>query len=172
MDAAKFASSQEPIRERYRKDAQAALLTLKAKGTADSSTITCKIETGRGPAVAGIHPKCGGSGLDLCSGDLLLEALVACAGISLKAAASVLQIPVTSAVISAEGDIDLRGTMGVSPDVPVGFKEIRLNFDIETSAPQGELDRLLEMTERYCVIFQTIQKSPATKARVRVLREE
>jgi uncharacterized OsmC-like protein len=170
MDAAKFASAQEPIRERYRNNAKEALLTLKAKGTANASTITCKIETGRGLAVAGIHPKCGGSGLDLCSGDLLLEALVACAGVSLKAAASVLAIPVTSAVITAEGDVDLRGTMGVTEGVPVGFKEVRLNFDVETSAPQHKLDQLLEVTERYCVIFQTIQSTPAIKARIRMMQ--
>ncbi|MGZ5836025.1 MAG: OsmC family protein [Xanthobacteraceae bacterium] len=172
MEASKFAASQAPIREKFAKDANAALLTLKAKGTADSSTITCRVDTGRGLALAGIHPKCGGSGLELCSGDMLLEALVACAGVSLKAAASVLGIPVTSALITAEGNVDLRGTMGVAPDVPVGFKEIRLNFDIETSAPQAKLDELLAVTERYCVIFQTIQSQPATKARVRAVQSK
>ena len=170
MDAAKFAAAQAPIREKFAHDARAALLTLKATGTADASTITCKVDTGRGLAVAGIHPKCGGSGLDLCSGDMLLEALVACAGVSLKAAASVLAIPVTAATITAEGDVDLRGTMGVSEDVPVGFKEIRLTFDVETSAPQAKLDELLAVTERYCVIFQTIQSRPATRARMRAVQ--
>ena len=109
MEASKFRAAQEPLKERYRKDAKAALLTLKAKGRADDSTVTCKVETGHGLAVAGIHPKCGGLGLELCSGDLLLEALIACAGVSLKAAASVLDVPVKSATISAEGDVDLRG---------------------------------------------------------------
>jgi len=170
MEASKFLAAQEPLKERYRSDAKAALLTLKAKGTADASTVTCKVETGRGLAIAGIHPKCGGSGFELCSGDLLLEALIACAGVSLKAAASVLGVPVKSATILAEGDVDLRGTLGITEGVPVGFKEIRLQFEIETDAAQSDLAQLLEMTERYCVIFQTIQNSPNTKARMNVVR--
>ena len=170
MQAEKFRATQGPLKERYRTDAKAALLTLKAKGTADHSTVTCKVETGRGLAVAGIHPKCGGSGLDLCSGDLLLEALVACAGVSLKAAATVLDIPVKSAVVSVEGDVDLRGTLGVAEDVAVGFKEIRLRFGVETDAAQDRLDQLLSVTERYCVIFQTIQNSPKTSVRIDAVR--
>jgi uncharacterized OsmC-like protein len=124
--------------------------------------VTCKVETGRGLALAGIHPKAGGSGLELCSGDMLLEALIACAGVSMRAAAAVLEIPIKSAAISAEGDVDLRGTLGVTEGVPVGFKEIRLRFDIDTDAPQDQLVQLLELTERYCVVFQTIQSSPKT----------
>jgi uncharacterized OsmC-like protein len=170
MDATIFRTKQEPLKELYRKDAEAALLTLKARGVADDSTVTCKIETGRGLAVAGIHPKCGGSGLELCSGDLLLEALIACAGISLKAAAAMLDIPVKSAIVSAEGDIDLRGTLGVAAEAPVGFQDIRLHFNVETDASQDQLDRLLEMTERYCVIFQTMQKSPKTSVRIDAVR--
>jgi len=170
MQAEKFRSSQEPLKERYRTDAKAALLTLRAKGAADDSTITCKVETGRGLAVAGIHPKCGGSGLDLCSGDLLLEALVACAGVSLKAAATMLDIPIRSAAISVEGDVDLRGTLGVAEDVPVGFTEIRLRFDVETDAPQHRLEQLLRVTERYCVVFQTIQSSPRTAVRINAVQ--
>lgn len=170
MEASKFRAAQEPLKERYRTDAKAALLTLKAKGTTDDSTVTCTVETGRGLAIAGIHPKCGGSGLELCSGDLLLEALIACAGVSLKAAASVLDIPLKSATVSAEGDVDLRGTLGVTDGVPVGFREIRLSFDVETDASQSDLAQLLEMTERYCVIFQTIQNSPNTKARINFVR--
>ena len=166
MEASKFRAAQEPLKERYRADAKAALLTLKAKGRADDSTVTCKVETGRGLAVAGIHPKCGGSGFELCSGDLLLEALIACAGVSLKAAASVLDVPVKSATISAEGDVDLRGTLGVTDGVPVGFKEIRLHFDIETDAPQSDLAQLLEMTERYCVIYQTLSGNPEMHASI------
>ena len=115
-------------------DAKAALLTLRAKARPTMPRVTCKVETGRGLALAGIHPKCGGSGLELCSGDMLLEALIACAGVSMRAAAAVLDIPVKSAVVSAEGDVDLRGTLGVAEDVPVGFKEIRLRFDVETDA--------------------------------------
>ena len=160
MDAEKFQAAQAPLKERYRRNAKAALLTLKAKGMTDDLTVTCKVETGRGLAIAGIHPKCGGSGLDLCSGDLLLEALVACAGVSLKAAAAVLNISVKSAVISAEADVDVRGTLGLVEDVPVGFQEIRLRFDVETDAAQDRLDQLLSVTERYCVIFQTISEQP------------
>jgi uncharacterized OsmC-like protein len=162
MDISTFRTTQEPIKARYRKDAKAALLTLRATGTADDAAVTCKVETGRGLALAGIHPKAGGSGLELCSGDMLLEALIACAGVSMRAAAAVLELPIKSAVISAEADVDLRGTLGVTEGVPVGFEEIRLRFDIETDAPQNQLDQLLELTERYCVIFQTIQNSPKT----------
>jgi uncharacterized OsmC-like protein len=162
MDIATFRATQEPIKELYRKDAQAALLTLKARGKADDSRVTCKVETGRGLALAGIHPKAGGSGQELCSGDMLLEALIACAGVSMRAAAAVLEIPIRSAEISAEGDIDLRGTLGVREGVPVGFKEIRLRFDIDTDAEQSRLTELVKLTDRYCVIFQTIQRSPKT----------
>ncbi|MER9895254.1 OsmC family protein [Mesorhizobium sp. M0119] len=162
MDITTFRATQEPIKDLYRKDARAALLTLKAKGSADDSKVTCKVETGRGLALAGIHPKAGGSGQELCSGDMLLEALVACAGVSMRAAAAVLEIPIKSAEISAEGDVDLRGTLGVTEGVPVGFKEIRLRFDIETDVAQDRLTDLLELTDRYCVIFQTIQRSPKT----------
>ncbi len=144
---------------------------LKARGTASDPAVTCKVETGRGLAVAGIHPKAGGSGLELCSGDMLLEALIACAGVSLRAAAAVLDIPIKSVVVSAEGDVDLRGTLGVSADVPVGFKEIRLRFDVETDAPQDKLDLLAELTDRYCVIFQTIQNSPKTSVGISAIRE-
>jgi uncharacterized OsmC-like protein len=170
MEASTFRSTQAPLRERYRKDADAAFLTLKARGIAGDTTVTCKVETGRGLATAGIHPKAGGSGLELCSGDMLLEALVACAGVSLKAAATMLDIPLKSAVVSAEGDVDLRGTLGVSDDVPVGFKEIRLRFDVDTDAPDDKRDALLELVERYCVIFQTIQNSPKTDVRLNLMK--
>jgi uncharacterized OsmC-like protein len=162
MDVTTFKATQEPIRALYGKDAQAALLTLKAKGSASDSTVTCRVETGRGLALAGIHPKAGGTGQELCSGDMLLEALIACAGVSMRAAAAVLDIPITSAVVSAEGNVDLRGTLGVNDSVPVGFKEIRLRFDIDSDATQDQLDQLIALTDRYCVIFQTIQSSPRT----------
>src|SRR5262249_1796478 len=145
---------------------EAAFLTLKAAGAADESTVTCKVATARGLALAGIHPKAGGSGKELCSGDMLLEALVACAGVSIRAAAAMLEIPLTSVVVTAEGDVDLRGTLGVTEGVPVGFKEIRLRFDVLSDAPQDAIERLVELTERYCVIFQTIQNSPKTTVRV------
>jgi uncharacterized OsmC-like protein len=166
MDTANFRAVQGPLKDRYGQDAKAAFLTLKAKGSAEDSTVTCKVETGRGLAIAGIHPKCGGSGLELCSGDMLLEALIACAGVSMRAAAAVLDIPIKSAVVSAEGDVDLRGTLGVTEGVPVGFKAIRLRFDVKTDAPQNQLDQLLELTDRYCVIFQTIQNSPKTTVKL------
>jgi uncharacterized OsmC-like protein len=162
MDIATFRTTQEPFKERYRKDAKAAFLTLKAKGTANDAAVTCNVETGRGLALAGIHPKAGGTGRELCSGDMLLEALIACAGVSLRAAAAVLEIPIKSATISAEGDVDLRGTLGITEGVPVGFKEIRLSFDIDSEASQDRLDQLLELTDRYCLIFQTIQSQPKT----------
>ena len=128
------------------------------------------MDTGRGLAVAGIHPKAGGTGRELCSGDMLLEALIGCAGVSMRAAAAVLEIPLRGARVTADGDVDLRGTLGVSDDVPVGFTEIRLQFDVDTDAPQQDVDRLLELTHRYCVIFQTLQASPKTVARMNVIR--
>jgi uncharacterized OsmC-like protein len=170
MEIAIFRATQEPIRERFRQDAAAAFLTLRARGEADISTVTCKVETGRGLAVAGIHEKAGGSGRELCSGDMLLEALIACAGVSMRAAAAVLEIPIQAATVLAEGDVDLRGTLGVSNDVPVGFKEIRLQFDVKTDAPQQDVDRLLELTRRYCVIFQTLQNSPKTDVQMNAIR--
>lgn len=170
MDVASFRASQEPIKSRFREDAAAAFLTLRAKGATDVSSVTCKVETGRGLAVAGIHQNAGGSGRELCSGDMLLEALIACAGVSMRAAAAVLDIPIGAASVSAEGDVDLRGTLGVSEDVPVGFTDIRLRFDVETDAPQQDIDRLLDLTHRYCVIFQTLQNSPKTDVRMNAIR--
>jgi uncharacterized OsmC-like protein len=166
MDISIFRTTQEPIKALYAKDAKAAFLTLKATGNSSDSTVTCKVDTGRGLALAGIHPKAGGTGQELCSGDMLLEALVACAGVSMRAAAAVLEIPIKSATVSAEGDVDLRGTLGVTEGVPVGFKEIRLSFDIKTDASQQQLDQLIELTDRYCVIFQTIQNSPKTSVKL------
>jgi uncharacterized OsmC-like protein len=162
MEVTKFKASQEPIKALYSNDAKAAFLTLKATGSASEPSVTCKVETGRGLALAGIHPKAGGSGMELCSGDMLLEALIACAGVSMRAAAAVLEIPIKSAEVSAEGDVDLRGTLGVTEGVPVGFKEIRLRFDIDSEASREQLDQLIELTDRYCVVFQTIQNSPRT----------
>jgi uncharacterized OsmC-like protein len=167
MEVSKFKATQEPIKALYGKDARAAFLTLKATGSASDSTVTCKVETGRGLALAGIHPKAGGTGRELCSGDMLLEALIACAGVSMRAAAAVLEIPIKSAEVSVEGDVDLRGTLGVAEDVPVGFNEIRLSFDIDSDATQDQLDQLIALTERYCVIFQTIQNSPRTSVSLR-----
>src|SRR6186713_1238342 len=160
MDATELRTMQAPIKERYKGDPGAAMITLKAKGTLDDQNIACKVETGRALAVAGLHPATGGSGLELCSGDMLLEALVACAGVTLKAASTALEIPLKSGTVSAEGDLDFRGTLGVTKDAPVGCAEIRLRFDVETDAPQDKLDLLLKLTERYCVVYQTIRNGP------------
>ena len=160
MDAAQLRAMQAPIKDKYKSDADAALITLRAKGTLDDQKIACKVETGRALATAGLHPATGGSGLELCSGDMLLEALVACAGVTLKAVATALDIPLKSGKVSAEGDLDFRGTLGVAKDAPVGFRDIRLTFDVDTDAPQDKLDQLLKLTERYCVVYQTIKSGP------------
>jgi uncharacterized OsmC-like protein len=160
MDAAELRAMQAPIKDRYKSDPGAALITLKAKGTLDDSSIACKVETGRALAVAGLHPATGGSGMELCSGDMLLEALVACAGVTLKAVSTALAIPLKSGTVSAEGDLDFRGTLGVDKEAPVGFRQIRLRFDVDTDVPQDKLDQLLKLTERYCVVYQTIAKGP------------
>jgi uncharacterized OsmC-like protein len=160
MDAAELRAMQAPIKDRYKSDPGAALITLKAKGALDDSNIACKVETGRALAVAGLHPATGGSGMELCSGDMLLEALVACAGVTLKAVSTALAIPLKSATVLAEGDLDFRGTLGVDKEAPVGFRQIRLRFDVDTDVPQDKLDQLLKLTERYCVVYQTIAKGP------------
>lgn len=160
MDAAELRQMQAPLKERYKTDPKAALITLKAKGSTDSPGIACKIETGRAIALAGLHPATGGSGFELCSGDMLLEALVACAGVTLKSVATAIEVPLRSGNVCAEGDLDFRGTLGVDKETPVGFAEIRLRFEVDTDAPQDKLDLLLKLTERYCVVYQTIKNGP------------
>ena len=160
MNTNELRALQAPIKERYKNEPKAAYITLKAKGSLDDTNVACKVETGRALAVAGLHPATGGSGLELCSGDMLLEALVACAGVTLNAVATALDIPLKSASVSAEGDLDFRGTLGVAKDAPVGFAQIRLRFDLDTDAPQDKLDQLLKLTERYCVVYQTIKNGP------------
>ncbi len=160
MDAAELRAMQAPIKERYRSDPSAAVITLKAKGSVDGEGIACKLETGRALAMAGLHPATGGSGLELCSGDMLLEALVACAGVTLKSVATAIEVPLKAGNVIAEGDLDFRGTLGVDKEAPVGFAEIRLRFDVDTDAPQEKLDQLLKLTERYCVVYQTIKNGP------------
>ena len=160
MDATALRALQAPLKERYKGDPQSAVITLKARGTLDDVAIACKVETGRALAVAGLHPATGGSGLELCSGDMLLEALVACAGVTLKAVATAIEVPLKSGSVSAEGDLDFRGTLGVAKDAPVGFKQIRLRFEVDTDAPQDKLDQLLKLTERYCVVYQTLKSGP------------
>src|SRR5215468_85802 len=166
MHASQLRALQTPLKEKYRSTPEAALITLHAKGSLDDTSIACKVETGRALAVAGLHPATGGSGLELCSGDMLLEALVACAGVTLKAVSTALDIPLKSANVSAEGDLDFRGTLGVAKDAPVGFAQIRLNFDVDTDAPQEKLDQLLKLTERYCVVYQTIKSGPPVEVKL------
>ncbi|MGB3489228.1 MAG: OsmC family protein [Xanthobacteraceae bacterium] len=160
MDAAQLRAMQAPIKERLKNDPKTGMITLKAKGAVGTDGLTCKVETGRALAVAGLHPATGGSGLELCSGDMLLEALVACAGVTLKSVATALEVPLKAGHVSAEGDLDFRGTLGVDKEAPVGFAEIRLSFDVDTDAPQDKLDLMLKLTERYCVVYQTIKNGP------------
>ena len=166
MDAATLRATQAPIKDRYKTDPASAMITLKAKGSIDNEGIACKVETGRALAVAGLHPATGGSGLELCSGDMLLEALVACAGVTLKSVATAIEIPLKTGDVIAEGDLDFRGTLGVAKDAPVGFTDIRLTFRLDTDAPQAELDTLMKLTERYCVVLQTLRAAPKIEARL------
>ena len=160
MNAEDLRALQAPLKDRYRAEPAAAKVTLRAQGALDDAVIACKVETGRALAVAGLHPASGGSGLELCSGDMLLEALAACAGVTLKSVATAIEVPLRSGNVTAEGDLDFRGTLGVDKEAPVGFAEIRLRFDVDTSAPQEKLDLLLKLTERYCVVYQTIKNGP------------
>ena len=166
MDATALRAMQAPLKNRYKDDPKAARITLRAQGTLDAAHIACKVETGRALAVAGLHPATGGSGLELCSGDMLLEALVACAGVTLKAVATALDIPVKSGRVAAEGDLDFRGTLGVAKDAPVGFAAIRLRFEVDTDASQDKLDQLLKLTERYCVVYQTLKSGPPIEVKL------
>jgi uncharacterized OsmC-like protein len=166
MDAAMLRATQAPIKDRYKSDPKAAMITLRAKGSIDNEGIACKVETGRALAVAGLHPATGGSGLELCSGDMLLEALVACAGVTLKSVATAVEVPLKSGHVSAEGDLDFRGTLGVAKDAPVGFAQIRLRFDVDSDAPQEKLDQLLKLTERYCVVYQTLKSGPPVEVKL------
>lgn len=160
MDATALREMQAPIKDRYRETPDAAVVTLKAKGEIDDASIACKVETGKALAIAGLHPATGGSGLELCSGDMLLEALVACAGVTLKAVSTALGIELRRGVVRAEGDLDFRGTLGVDKGAAVGFRAIRLGFDLDTDAGDEQVAQLIKLTERYCVVFQTINTKP------------
>ena len=160
LDANALRALQAPLKDRYRSEPEAAVVTLKAEGTLDEASIACKVETGRALAVAGLHPASGGSGAELCSGDMLLEALVACAGVTLKAVATALGIELRAGRVRAEGDLDFRGTLGVDKAAPVGFRSVRLAFAIDTDASQDQVDTLIKLTERYCVVFQTLNHKP------------
>ena len=163
MKASELRELQAPLKERYRAVPEAALVTLRAQGRLGVEGLTCKVETGRALVEAGLHPATGGDGLSACSGDMLLEALVACAGVTLRAVATALEIELHGGTVSAEGDLDFRGTLGVSREAPVGFRDIRLRFDLDTDAHADKLDSLIKLTERYCVVYQTL-KTPAKLA--------
>jgi uncharacterized OsmC-like protein len=158
MQAEELRSLQAPLKERYRDDPQAAIVTLGAKGDLGEG-ISCSVRSGAALAAAGLHPASGGDGSLLCSGDMLLEALVACAGVTLRAVSTSLGVPVQGGTVSAEGDLDFRGTLGVSKDAPVGFRSIRLHFDLVSDASAEELERIIRLTERYCVVLQTLEHS-------------
>jgi uncharacterized OsmC-like protein len=151
---------QAPLKTRYREDPSAAVVTLRASGDLGAESVTCKVTTGRALIEAGLHPATGGTGLSACSGDMLLEALVACAGVTLRAVATALAVAIDGGTVKAEGDLDFRGTLGVAKDVSVGFRAIRLTFDLRTAAPPEQVRKLLELTERHCVVYQTLVKSP------------
>jgi uncharacterized OsmC-like protein len=160
MNAEELRALQGPLKQRYREEPDTARITLTASGTLDSAAIACKVETGRALVDAGLHPATGGSGLQACSGDMLLEALVACAGVTLRAVATALEIPIRGGRLRAEGDLDFRGTLGVAKDAAVGFQAIRLTIELDTDAGPEQLDRLLALTERYCVVLQTLRHPP------------
>ena len=164
MDRTELRSLQEPLKARYKDEPEAARITLKAEGTLGEG-ITCNVATGRALAEAGLHPATGGTGMELCSGDMLLEALAACAGVTLRAVATSLEIPVDGGRVHIEGDLDFRGTLAVDRDAPVGFTAIRVRFELDTTASPEQLDTLLKLTERYCVVYQTLKQSPALSAK-------
>ena len=160
MESTELRALQAPLKDQYRAEPDSAVVTLRAQGTLDDQHVACKVETGRALAIAGLHPASGGTGAELCSGDMLLEALVACAGVTLKAVATALEIDLRAGVVKAEGDLDFRGTLGVDKTAPVGFRAIRLSFEVDTDAPQEKVDQLLKLAERYCVVYQTLNHRP------------
>jgi uncharacterized OsmC-like protein len=169
MNADELRTLQAPLKEKYKQAPEAALITLKAQGRIGEG-ITCRVETGRALVEAGLHPATGGDGLSVCSGDMLLEALVACAGVTLRAVATAISIELHDATVFAEGDLDFRGTLAVSKEAPVGFKSIRLRFDLDTDATEEQVASLLKLTERYCVVFQTLRNSPQLSAKAEAIR--
>jgi len=157
MNAEELRAAQAPIKEQYKSNPASAVRTMSVTGAVQTNQ-SCRIETAAGPVDAGLHPAAGGSGEEACSGDMLLEALVACAGVTFSAVSTAMEIPIEQASITAEGDMDFRGTLGVARDVPVGFSDIRLKFDVKSDAPQEKIDKLIQLTERYCVIYQTLNQ--------------
>ena len=161
MNAERLREMQAPLKARYKENPESAVVTLHATGRVSQGSITCAIETGKPGVPAGLHPACAGDGTAACSGDMLLEALVGCAGVTLAAVATSMGIELANATVSAEGDLDFRGTLGVAKDAPVGFSKIRLAFEIESPAPAEKVQKLIELTERYCVVFQTLSRPPS-----------
>jgi uncharacterized OsmC-like protein len=159
MNADQLKALQTPLKDQYKTDPESALITLRATGTATDG-IACKVQTGRALVEAGLHPATGGDGSSVCSGDMLLEALVACAGVTLRAVATSIGVALRQAIVTAEGDLDFRGTLGVSKETPVGFQRIRLNFALTTDASEEQLSTLIRLTERYCVVYQTLRSTP------------
>jgi uncharacterized OsmC-like protein len=157
MNAEELRAVQAPIKEKYKSEPESALKTMSVTGFVQPNQ-TCRLDTAAGSVDAGLHPAAGGSGDEACSGDMLLEALVACAGVTFSAVATAMEIPIEQASITAEGDLDFRGTLGVARDVPIGFSDIRLKFDVQSAAPQEKIDKLVQLTERYCVIYQTLRQ--------------
>ena len=158
MDAEDLRAVQQPLKDAYRSDPASAVITLRARGELGAEEVSCSVETGRAMAVAGLHPATGGDGTLLCSGDMLLQALVACAGVTLRAVATSLGMAVAGGTVRAEGDLDFRGTLAVAKDAPVGFTAVRLSFELDTDAGPEQLDALLRLTERYCVVYQTLAR--------------
>ncbi len=160
MDAAELRALQAPFKDQYKEAPQSAVITLKAEGTLGEEGITCSVDTGKAIVEAGLHPATGGDGLSACSGDMLLEALAACAGVTLRAVATALDVPVAGGTVHAEGDLDFRGTLGVDKEAAVGFTDIRLRFDLDSDATPEQLATLFKLTERYCVVYQTLARDP------------
>jgi uncharacterized OsmC-like protein len=170
MNSEEIRLIQAPIKDGYREKPETALVTLRAEGRIGEG-ISCRVETGKALVEAGLHPATGGDGLGACSGDMLLQALVACAGVTLRAVATAVDIPVHGGMVRAEGDLDFRGTLGVAKDAPVGFKEIRMVLDLDTDANEEQRATLLKLTERYCVVYQTLARSPSMRISARVVAE-
>ena len=161
MNPGDFRALQAPLKSRYRDHPEAAVVTLRASGRLGLETLTCKVETGKALVEAGLHPATGGTGVAACSGDMLLEALAACAGVTLGAVATALGVPIAGGSVQVEGDLDFRGTLGVAKDVPIGFRDVRLHFELESDAPPEQVAKVLDLTERYCVVYQTLRHTPA-----------
>jgi uncharacterized OsmC-like protein len=166
MEAKQLRDLQAPLKDQYRANPSAAVVTLRASGRLDAADISCRVETGQALVEAGLHRATGGSGMQACSGDMLLEALAACAGVTLRAVATALEIPVRGGTVDVEGDLDFRGTLGVNKETPVGFREIRVRLNLDSDATQEQLDTLLKLTERYCVVLQTLKSAPPVTTRL------